>query len=99
MTLLKRARYGVVWVAAVLASLCVVTLAQAEPDGEAPFQRIKQAVEAHTHGDVKVDKVRTTPMEGVFEVTTLGMDLFYVNTTGRYGLIDGRMVTCNHAKT
>jgi thiol:disulfide interchange protein DsbC len=60
--------------------------------------RLKAAIEANTKGEVKVDSVRTTPIEGVYEVSTQAMDLFYVDRTGRYGLVDGRMVDMRERK-
>lgn len=54
--------------------------------------QIKANIAANTKGEVIAETVRATPVEGLFEVTTKGMDLFYVDKTGRYGLIDGRMV-------
>jgi thiol:disulfide interchange protein DsbC len=59
---------------------------------------VKAAIEANTKGEVVVESVRATPIDGLFEVTTKGMDLFYVDRSGRYGLIDGRMVDMRDRK-
>lgn len=60
--------------------------------------QIKAAVQSNTKGEVKIDTVRLTPIENLYEVSTLSMDLFYVDRTGRYGLIDGRMVDMRDRK-
>jgi len=60
--------------------------------------RLKAAIEANTKGEVKVDTIRNTPVEGLYEVSTKATDLFYVDRTGRYGLIDGRMVDMRERK-
>lgn len=70
--------------------------ADAQPN-EPAFQ-VKAGIEANTKGEVVVDSVRPTPIDGLFEVTTKSMDLFYVDRTGRYGLIDGRMVDMRDRK-
>lgn len=53
--------------------------------------RIKAAVEKNTAGKVVVTAINPTPVAGLFEVTS-GLDVFYVDATGRYGLVDGRLV-------
>lgn len=55
-------------------------------------ENLKAAIETNTAGRVQVDTVRPTPIAGLFEVTTKGLDLFYVDRSGRYGLVDGRLV-------
>lgn len=60
--------------------------------------QVKAAVEANTKGKVLIDTVRSTPIEGLLEVSTKGMDLFYVDHTGRYGLVDGRLVDMREGK-
>ena len=83
--------------AALLATIAALCLASAGPQA-APLEpaaladQIKAAIEANTKGEVIPETVRATPVDGLYEVTTKGMDLFYVDRTGRYGLIDGRMV-------
>ena len=63
-----------------------------------PAGQVKAGIESNTKGEVIVDSVRPTPIDGLFEVTTKNMDLFYVDRTGRYGLIDGRMVDMRDRK-
>ena len=87
--------------AAAIASICtgwmgMATTAQAQSSEQ--VSQIKAAIEATTKGEVIVDTVRSTPIDSLFEVTTKGMDLFYVDRTGRYGLIDGRMVDMRDRK-
>jgi thiol:disulfide interchange protein DsbC len=88
-------------IAALAVLICIgwigmVSAAHAQSDEQA--SQVKSSVEANTKGEVLVDTVRSTPIDGLFEVTTKGMDLFYVDRTGRYGLIDGRMVDMRDRK-
>ncbi|MBT0960324.1 DsbC family protein [Denitromonas iodatirespirans] len=53
--------------------------------------RIKAGIAEHTGGGVRADAVRETPAEGIYEVVS-GQQVFYVDRSGRYALIDGRMV-------
>jgi thiol:disulfide interchange protein DsbC len=69
--------------------------AGAQPQSNAS---IKAAIEANTAGRVKVEAVRPTPIAGLFEVTTKGLDLFYADASGRYGLVDGRLVDMRDQK-
>ena len=78
--------------AAAAAVLCLSMTSRAASDDPAIANQVKANVEANTKGQVVPDTVRSTPIEGLYEVTTKGMDLFYVDRTGRYGMIDGRMV-------
>jgi thiol:disulfide interchange protein DsbC len=82
------ARFGAV----VAAAGCLAPTLDALAQSTDVAASVKAAVEAHMKGQVKVQSVRSTPIDGLYEVTTKGMDLFYVDRSGRYGLIDGRMV-------
>jgi len=73
----------------------LATTAVAQQDGQ---PGLKAAIEANTSGRVQVDAVRPTPIAGLFEVTTKGLDLFYVDRSGRYGLVDGRLVDMREHK-
>jgi len=68
-----------------LASWCVPAWAQDGPP------QLKAAIERNTQGKVKVDTVTKTPVPGIYEVSSAG-DVFYVDETGRYGFVDGRMM-------
>lgn len=72
-------------------SLSLLTLcahAQVDADTDA---RIKAAIEQHTQGKVIIGSVAKAPIPGIFEVTS-GMDVFYVDASGRYGFVNGRLV-------
>jgi len=53
--------------------------------------RIKAAIERHTQGKVQVSSVQASPVAGIYEVLS-GQEVFYVDATGRYGFVDGRLV-------
>ena len=55
-----------------------------------PAGQVKAGIESNTKGEVIVDSVRPTPIDGLFEVTTKNMDLFYVDRSARY-LVVGRV--------
>lgn len=57
----------------------------------ASADRIKAAIERHTQGKVLVSSVQATPVAGIYEVLS-GQEVFYVDATGRYGFVDGRLV-------
>jgi thiol:disulfide interchange protein DsbC len=88
-----RSRRGRISAALLLGWLA--TAAAAQQDGHAG---LKAAIEANTGGRVQVDAVRPTPITGLFEVTTKGLDLFYADRSGRYGLVDGRLVDMREKK-
>ncbi len=79
------------------ASLCLSLNSWGQSDTAAVAQ-VKSGIESNTKGSVVPDSVRTTPIEGLFEVSTKGLDLFYVDRSGRYALIDGRMVDMRERK-
>ncbi len=60
-------------------------------------ERIKASVESNTAGKVTVSSVATTPIAGIYEITS-GLDVFYVDGTGRYGFVDGRLVDMKASK-
>jgi thiol:disulfide interchange protein DsbC len=53
-------------------------------------EQLKASVERYSEGKVQVDGVAKTPIPGLFEVTS-GLDVFYVDATGRYAMVDGRL--------
>jgi thiol:disulfide interchange protein DsbC len=83
---------------AVLASTLVSIAPTAQAQSPDPTGQLRAAIEANTKGEVLVASIRATPIDGLFEITTKGMDLFYVDRTGRYGLVDGRMVDMRDRK-
>jgi thiol:disulfide interchange protein DsbC len=66
-------------------------MSAAQAADETALARIKAAVERHTAGKVPVTAVHATPIPSLFEVVS-GLEVFYVDATGRYGLVDGRLV-------
>lgn len=60
-------------------------------NADANFERIKKAVEDYAQGGVVVDEVNPTPIDGLFQVV-IGGDVVHVDATGRYALVNGRMV-------
>lgn len=85
-----RLRHGLI---AVLLGTCLLSVAAA---GETE-DRIKAAITANTGGKVTADQVAPSPVPGIYEVVT-GTDIFYVDSTGRYGFVDGRLVDLQHSR-
>ena len=52
---------------------------------------LRAAIERHSAGKVAADQVAATPVPGIFEVAS-GKDVFYVDRSGRYAFLDGRLV-------
>ncbi|MCK0513235.1 DsbC family protein [Aromatoleum buckelii] len=52
---------------------------------------IKAAIIRNASGQVRPVSVAPTPVSGIYEVVN-GMDVFYVDATGRYAFVDGRLV-------
>lgn len=79
----------------VLAAFCFAIPAwAAEPPPKAPeavTAKIRDAVSAWTKGRYKVDEVRRTPVEGLYEVRIFN-DLFYVDAAARYILVEGELI-------
>lgn len=70
-----------------LASLIAGTSSVAGPQED----QIKAAIERHTGGKVPVTAVAKTQIPGLFEVVS-DREIFYADSTGRYGLVDGRLI-------
>ena len=60
-------------------------------------EAIQANIERFTQGRVKVDQVTATPARGIWQVTS-GNEIFYVDDTGRYGLVNGSMVDMREQK-
>lgn len=80
-----------------VASSLFAAFVSAAVAGENVEQKIKEAVESNTVGKVSVSGVAKSPIPGIYEVTS-GMDVFYVDSTGRYGFVDGRLVDMKESK-
>lgn len=99
-----RARSLTTWVrTAMCAAATVLALAggsvpsaSAQTDPAAPA--IKAAVENWLQGRYKVDGVQPTPLPGIYEVR-LGMDLIYVDASGRYAFVEGQMVDLSSGRS
>lgn len=52
---------------------------------------IKANIEQFTEGKVKAEKVTPSPAQGIWQVESEG-EIFYVDATGRYGIVGGAMV-------
>lgn len=58
---------------------------------DASTDRVRAGIARYTGGKVEVSSVSATPIPGIFEVVS-GTDVFYSDSTGRYALVDGRLV-------
>lgn len=52
---------------------------------------VKSAIEQHTQGSVKVDRIASTPVAGIYQVMS-GGEIFYTDATGRYAFVGGTMM-------
>ena len=68
------------------------------PDAQTLLAQARAAVQANTQGQVTIKDLQPTPMAGVYEVTTTEQDVFYIDSTGRYGLADARLVDMKERK-
>lgn len=86
-------RCGSTWLVRLLWAWCACTgLLQSAHAGEsAAADRIQAAIERHTQGKVLVSSVAPSPVPGIYEVLS-GQEVFYVDATGRFGFVDGRLV-------
>ena len=80
--------------AAILAALMALTSAC---NAASPEDDIKANIERFTQGKVKAEKVIPTPAKGIWQVQSEG-EIFYVDASGRYGIVGGRMVDMSAKK-
>lgn len=67
--------------------------AGAGPAGPTAFDlgRVKSAIERQADKDVVIDRIDPTPIAGLYEVVA-GADIFYADTSGRFVILDGRLM-------
>jgi thiol:disulfide interchange protein DsbC len=58
---------------------------------------VKRQVELFTNGKVVADSVVRTPVEGLYELR-VGLDIFYVDGTGQYALLNGQLIDLKSAR-
>ncbi len=58
---------------------------------------IKKTVETWLNGKYKVDEVRRTPLNGMYEVR-IGTDIIYVDEKAQYGLVEGNLIDLKASK-
>lgn len=78
-------RYFHLGIPLVLAALCATAAA------DTTTEQIRAAIKRHSAGKVDATSVTPSPIPGLFEVIADG-DVFYTDATGRYSIIDGRLV-------
>ena len=81
---------------ATLASVMLITGAQAQSDTPAPLPKAKEtqlrtAIERNTKGKIVIRGIKTTPLDGIFLVETPS-EVFYVDGTGRYGFAGAALI-------
>jgi len=92
-----RRKLGVVFLTLSLSAPCFGVAAQPSVDSlpgpvaAATAERLRAIVNRNTKGKVVIDAVYPSPVSGVFEAVS-GDDVFYVDASGRYGFVDGRLV-------
>ena len=75
----------------VSAALTAAALMLAGSALASPEEALRAAIARHSGGKVVADSIAATPVAGVFEVTS-GKDVFYVDRSGRYAFLDGRLL-------
>ncbi len=77
----------------VVASICILpfSVGIATADSSKAADEIKDAIMRNTAEQVRPVSVASTPVSGIYEVVN-GMDVFYVDATGRYAFVEGRLV-------
>ena len=80
--------------AAILAALLALSSAC---NAASPEDDIKTNIEQFTQSKVKAEKVTPTPAKGIWQVQSEG-EIFYVDASGRYGIVGGRMVDMSARK-
>ena len=71
---------------------CLLTTALPFAAGAGPVEdRIREQVQKHTKGRVVAQQVTVSPVPGIYEVLSAG-EIFYIDATGRYGFVEGRLV-------
>ena len=77
---------------AVSATFALIALAVAGPVFAEPVETLlRAALERHSGGSVTAESIRATPVQGIFEVVS-GKDVFYIDGSGRYAFLEGRLV-------
>lgn len=72
--------------------ILVVSVALSSPVlADATLDQVRAGIARNTDGKVEVTSVSPTPIPGLFEVVS-GTDVFYSDASGRYVLVDGRLV-------
>lgn len=91
----RRARRLFVSCAAAVLGLSLLFVAspqQAQTASADPAEaRIRAALEGIAHGRTKIEEVRPTPVQGLYEVR-VGTRLLYVDGQGRYMFLDGDLI-------
>lgn len=66
-------------------------------DENGATDRLKQQLQEVSHGRIQPDAITKTPVPGVFEVRA-GLDLIYVDGTGRYAFVEGHLLDLKENK-
>src|SRR5436190_23041173 len=79
------------WIVACLIALPSVVRADEATD------KIKTIVKNYTDGKIMITSIEKTPIVGILEATA-GLDVFYIDSSGRYGFVDGRLIDMKEQK-
>jgi len=77
--------------AVVIAGLLTLRPDPANAQGTDPAAAVRAGVDAWLKGRYKVDEVRRSPVQGIWEVR-LGNDLIYVDEKGQHAFVEGNLV-------
>lgn len=76
---------------ALAVGLATATAAMAQSLTTRQADALRATITANSHGKVPIDAITSTPVPGLYQVTSDG-EIFYVDATGRYSLVGGSMV-------
>lgn len=76
---------------ALAVALATATAAMSQALTTRQVDALRATITANSQGKVPIDAITSTPVPGLYQVTSDG-EIFYVDATGRYSLVGGSMV-------
>lgn len=76
---------------ALILAFSLFSTSVAVADVSAEYTQLASNIHENTKGKVSPTSINKTPLPGIFEVVS-GMDIFYVDASGRYAFVEGHML-------